>query len=191
MCDVVSRAQIVLLNISIADIEGIILASRVCYEKKKRMILGPGTANCWVITTLTHANGLSLEITGGLGTENTLVDEIDYDLVKPKLYQLAAFPGRVERLAPGIPEQILKEKIAPRSAKMFVSMVNSAICWETVKNTILINNLELKGTNITEWPVLQMFDPWRGAAFYFNLSQKEIGIPNWITGDITWSEWEV
>jgi hypothetical protein len=191
MSRIVSRADIVLLNISIADIEAIILASRVCSEQKKRMILGPGTANCWVVTTLAHKNAESIETTGKLGSENIPVDQIDYDAIRPALYSLAAFPGRSERLAPGVAEKVLQDKLAARSAKIFVSMVNAAICWETVKNTILIHNIELKGTQITQWPVLQIFDPWRGAAFYFNLDTKKMGIPNWITGEISWTDWEV
>ncbi len=43
-----------------------------------------------------------------------------------------------------------------------------------------------KGTRIVKMPVIQVFDPFKGAAYYYNLLERRIGIPDWLTGEITW-----
>ena len=65
-------------------------------------------------------------------------------------------------------------------------MVNCAQTWETVKNTAILNGLNLQLTEIIEFPVMQMFDIFRGSSFYWNVETKKVEIPNWLTDEITW-----
>ncbi len=185
VADIVKDYHIVLLNTS--DYEANIVIARVASQLGKRMIAGPGTSNCYVVTTFTHENGVTLESVGGFGTENTALADIDYEEIRPKFMQLYMFPGRRERLDPGTLLQVQNGVIAPRSSKLFVSLVNCAQTWETVKNTAILNGLELQNTEITEFPVMQMFDPFRGSSFYWNSRTREVGVPNWLTDEIAWS----
>jgi hypothetical protein len=50
----------------------------------------------------------------------------------------------------------------------------------------VLKGLELKNTSIVKFPIMQIFDPFRGSSFYWNAQSKEIGIPNWLSGDISW-----
>jgi hypothetical protein len=33
---------------------------------------------------------------------------------------------------------------------------------------------------------VQVFDPFRGSAYYWDAAKNRIGIPNWLTGKIRW-----
>jgi len=35
---------------------------------------------------------------------------------------------------------------------------------------------------------MQMFDPWRGAAFYYDASTRRVGIPDGFSGEIDWRD---
>jgi len=182
--DVISGVDIVALGMT--DIEANFLISRVCHRLRKRMVVGPGTSNCWVVSTFTHKGRISLESIGGLGTEGTDAREIDYRAILPGFMRLYMFPGRVERLYPETLEKVQRGDIPPRNCKIFISMVNAAACWEIVKNTAVLNGLPLQNTKVIEFPLVQIFDPFRGSAYYYHAAKDKIGIPNWLTGRIRW-----
>jgi hypothetical protein len=81
---------------------------------------------------------------------------------------------------------VQSREIAPRNCKIFVSMVNAAACWEIVKNTAVINGLALEKTKVIEFPIIQVFDPFKGSAYYYDAENDRIGIPNWLTGRTRW-----
>jgi hypothetical protein len=49
-----------------------------------------------------------------------------------------------------------------------------------------MNGIALQNTNVIEFPVVQVFDPFRGSAYYYDAAKDKIGIPNWLTGKIRW-----
>ena len=99
LAEVISGVDIVALGMT--DIEANFLIPRVCHRLRKRMVVGPGTSNCWAVSTFTHEGKVSLESVGGFGTEGTDAREIDYKAILPKFMRIYMFPGRVERLDPG------------------------------------------------------------------------------------------
>ena len=116
------------------------------------------------------------------------LDEIDYPSLLPKLRRIYNFSGKKERFDPVCMSRVLKGEIAPRSAKMFVSLVNAVQCWEIVKNVAEMNNLPLSYTSVVRFPEIQIFDPFKGSACYFNAQTYKIGIPNWLTDEIAWHD---
>ena len=184
LAEVIAGVDIVALGMT--DIEPNFLIPRVCHRLRKRMVVGPGTSNCWAVSTLTHEGTVSLESVGGFGTEGIDAREIDYKAILPAFMRIYMFPGRTERLTPGTLQQVQRGEIAPRNGKIFVSMVNAAACWEIVKNTAVLNGIPLQNTRVIEFPVVQVFDPFRGSAYYWDAAKNRIGIPNWLTGKIRW-----
>ncbi len=180
----ISGVDIVALGMT--DFEANFLISRVCHRLRKRMVIGPGTSNCWVVSTLTNEKGISLESVAGFGTENIDARDVDYKALLPKYMKIYMFPGRMEKLYPETLQKVLSGEIPPRNCKIFVSMVNAASCWEIVKNTAVMNGIKLQNTKIIEFPVIQIFDPFKGSAYYYNAARERIGIPNWLTGRIRW-----
>jgi predicted ThiF/HesA family dinucleotide-utilizing enzyme len=182
--EVIAGVDIVALGTT--DFEANFLISRLCHRLRKRMVVGPGTANCWVVSTFTHEGSVSLESVAGFGTENMDAREIDYTQLLPKYMKLYMFPGRVEKLYPETLQRVRNREISPRSCKIFVSMVNAAASWEIVKNTAVIHGIALEGTKVVEFPIIQVFDPFRGSAYYYNAEKGRIGIPSWLTGRVRW-----
>ena len=181
---IVAGADIVALGTS--DIEANFVISRVCHRLRKRMVVGPGTSNCWVVSTFTHEGNVSLERIAGFGTENTDTRDVDYQALLPKYMRIYMFPGRMEKLYPEILQKVRNGEIPPRNCKIFVSMVNAASCWEIVKNTAVMNGIALENTKIVEFPIIQIFDPFKGSAYYYDAAKDRIGIPNWMTEKIRW-----
>lgn len=184
LAEVIAGVDIVALGMT--DIEPNFLIPRVCHRLRKRMVVGPGTSNCWAVSTLTHEGTVSLESVGGFGTEGIDARDIDYKAILPAFMRIYMFPGRTERLTPGTLQKVQRGEIAPRNGKIFVSMVNAAACWEIVKNTAVLNGIPLQNTRVIEFPVVQVFDPFRGSAYYWDAAKNRIGIPNWLTGKIRW-----
>jgi molybdopterin/thiamine biosynthesis adenylyltransferase len=182
--EIVSENDMVILNTS--DYEANFVIARVCSNLKKRMVVGPGTANCWIVSSFTHTDEVSMETVGNFGTEHTDVKDVDYKATLKHYIALNKIPGRAERFEPGVMDKIRKGDLAFRSCKIFVSLVNSAQTWEVVKNLAVLRGLELKNTAVVEYPIMQIFDPFRGSSFYWNAQTKEIGIPNWLTDEISW-----
>jgi hypothetical protein len=183
---ILERCDLVALEMS--GFEGNFVVARLAAELGRPMVIGPGTANCWVVSSFEHRGGPTLEGTGGFGTEGKPLETLDYAAMRPLFAGLHRLPGRAERLASGVGAQVRSGSIPPRSAKIFIAMVNAAQCWELVKNTAVLHGLPLEGTRITAFPVMQIFDPWRGSSFYYDASTGRVGIPDWISGEIAWRE---
>ena len=181
---IVAGVDIVALGTS--DIEANFVISRVCHRLRKRMVVGPGTSNCWVVSTFTHEGNVSLEMIAGFGTENTDTQDVDYQALLPKYMRIYMFPGRTEKLYPEILQKVRNGEIPPRNCKIFVSMANAASCWEIVKNTAVMNGIALRDTKIVVFPIIHVFDPFKGSAYYYDAHRERIGIPNWLSGRIRW-----
>jgi len=173
--------EVDLVALGTTDIEANFLISRVSHRLRKRMVVGPGTSNCWVVSTFAHTGNISLESVAGFGTEKMDAREIDYQALLPRYMKIYMFPGRTEKLYPETLRKVRNREISPRNCKIFVSMVNAASCWEMVKNTAVMNGIPLKGTKVIEFPIIQVFDPFKGSAYYYDAGREQIGIPNWMT----------
>lgn len=182
--EIISAVDIVALGTS--DPEANFVIARVCQRLRKRMVIGPGTSNCWVVSTVTHEGDVSIEGVGKFGVEYVDVRDVDYAALLPKYMKIYMFPGRTEKLYPETLRSVQSREIAPRNCKIFVSMVNAAACWEIVKNTAVINGLALEKTKVIEFPIIQVFDPFKGSAYYYDAENDRIGIPNWLTGRTRW-----
>lgn len=179
-------AEVDLVALGMTDVEANFLISRVSHRLRKRMVVGPGTSNCWAVSTFTHTGNISLERVAGFGTEDMDAREIDYEALLPKYMRIYMFPGRTEKLYPETLQRVRSGEIPPRNCKIFVSMVNAASCWEMVKNTAVMNGISLEGTKVVEFPIIQVFDPFKGSAYYYDARKDRIGIPNWMTEKIRW-----
>jgi len=177
-----------LIALEMSGFEGNFVVARIAAQAGVPMVIGPGTANCWVVSSFEHRGGATLEGIGGFDTEDQPLEDLDYQALRPQFAGLHGFPGRHERLAPGVGAAVRAAEIPPRSAKIFIAMVNAAQCWELVKNTAVLHGLPLEGTQVIAFPVMQMFDPWRGAAFYYDASTGRVGIPDWFSGEIDWRD---
>ncbi len=186
--DIIAAKDIVALGTS--DIEANLVVTRICAELKKRCVIGPGSSGLWIVSTVTNEGDPEAENATGFGTDEQALDDIDFDNLRSRHAKLLMFPGRPEKYYPEVLEKLLTRQIDNRSCKIFVSMVNAAMCWEIVKNTAVMNGLDLEGTRVTEFPVFQIFDPYKGSAFYYNVQEGQLGIPNWLTGDIEWHEYK-
>jgi hypothetical protein len=182
--EIIGKVDLVALGTT--DIEANFLISRVSHRLRKRMVVGPGTSNCWVVSTFTHTGNISLESVAGFGTENMDAGEIDYQALLPRYMRMYMFPGRTEKLYPETLQKVRNREIPPRNCKIFVSMVNAASCWEIVKNTAVMSGISLEGTKVVEFPIIQVFDPFKGSAYYYDAAKDRIGIPNWMTEKIRW-----
>lgn len=182
--EIIKKVDLVALGMT--DIEANFLISRVSHRLRKRMVVGPGTSNCWVVSTFTHTGNISLESVAGFGTEKMDAREIDYQALLPRYMRIYMFPGRTEKLSPETLQKVRNREISPRNCKIFVSMVNAASCWEMVKNTAVMNGIALQGTKVVEFPIIQVFDPFKGSAYYYDAGKDRIGIPNWMTEKIRW-----
>ena len=111
---------------------------------------------------------------------NDIIDEID--IAKGTFYH--HFPSK-QALLDALTDRVLEA----RSCKIFVMLTNAAMCWELVKNVAVMNHLPLEDTQVVEMPIMQVFDPYKGSAYYWNYQTRHIGIPNWISGEISWCEW--
>ena len=60
--EIVSAVDIVALGTS--DAEANLVVARVCHRLRKRMVIGPGTSNCWIVSTVTHEGDISIESVG-------------------------------------------------------------------------------------------------------------------------------
>ena len=154
------------------------------------MVVGPASSGSLVVCTFTHANDITMEGLGNFGTEHLELDEIDYQSLAPLYTRLVYYPGRKEKISESVRRQITEGKLEARSCKIFVSLSNAAMCWEIVKNVAALNNLPLENTHVIEMPVMQIFDPYRGAAYYWNYQTEQIGIPDWSSGEISWRNLE-
>jgi molybdopterin/thiamine biosynthesis adenylyltransferase len=169
------------------SVEANVLIGRVCARLQRRMIVGPASSGAYVVSTFTHERGITLESVAGMGTEDLSLEEIDYAAIASKFQTLAWHPGRRRRLAPGVAEAVRSGRLNPRSCKIFVSLTNAAMAFEAVKNVAELHGLPLEaGAKVVRAPVFHIFDPYSGCAYYYNVGAREIGIPDWLTGAVSW-----
>ncbi|MBF0512856.1 MAG: ThiF family adenylyltransferase [Desulfovibrionaceae bacterium] len=172
------------------DIEANIVTGRVCADLRKRMIVGPASSGAWVTSTFVHDGEITLERVAGLGPEGLALPDIDYRAAEEKFRALTYYPGRAGKYAPGIPEAVARGELPARSCGIFVSLTNAAMAFEAVKNTAELRGLPLRGARVTAMPVFHVFDPYSGCAYYYHVLDNKIGIPDWLTGDISWRPYQ-
>ncbi|MBQ9453623.1 MAG: ThiF family adenylyltransferase [Desulfovibrio sp.] len=180
-----------LVFLGTTDVEANLVVGRVCAESHTRMIIGPASSGSWIVGTFLHGEGdVTVESLAGFGTAGTPLPDIDYEPLRAIYRRVMNYPGRVGKLAPGVGEAMARGELAARSCGMFVRMTNAAMAFEAVKNVADMNGILLEGTAITALPVVQIFDPYSGAAYYYNILHQRIGIPNWLTGQTRWEPWQ-
>ncbi|MHC1725403.1 MAG: ThiF family adenylyltransferase [Syntrophobacteraceae bacterium] len=185
LTDLLKKANLAFLGTS--SLEANLVASRVCARLGLRMIVGPGSSGAYVVSTFTHNNEITFEKVADYRTEHLDLTEIDYQSLVPKFQAISFYPGRRRKLYPHVREEMLAGRLPARSCKIFVSLVNSAMAFEAVKNVAVMHGLPLEGTRIVAMPVFHIFDPYSGCAYYYHILNREIGIPDWLTGEIRWS----
>jgi molybdopterin/thiamine biosynthesis adenylyltransferase len=184
LTELLARAHLGFLGTT--DLEANLVVSRVCARLALRMIVGPASSGAYVVSTFVHDNDITFEKVAGYGTERLELTEIDYPSLLPKFQALSFYPGRKGKLYPQVRQDMLAGRITARSCKIFVSLTNAAMAFEAVKNVAIMRGLPLEGTRIVAMPVFHIFDPYSGCAYYYHILNREIGIPNWLTGEICW-----
>lgn len=184
LTELLSKAKLVFLGTT--DLEANLVVSRVCAGLSLRMLVGPASSGAYVITTFVHDNDLTFEKIAHYGTEHQELTDIDYPSLVPKFQALSFYPGRKRKYHSQVREQMLAGRLPARSCKIFVSLTNAAMAFEAVKNVAVMHGLPLEGTRVVAMPVLHIFDPYSGCAYYYHILNREIGIPNWLTGEVSW-----
>jgi hypothetical protein len=172
-----------IVELGTTDREANLPVVQAAIEQGKPLIVGPGTSGCWVVSTVNA--GSVRTITRHLASAGRAA-KVDNETLKKLYAKLYAFPGRPEKVVADVRRRIERGELPPRSCKIFVSMVNAAMCWETVKNTAALHGITFMDTAVVQFPVIQVFDPYRGGAYYCDLLRDRIGIPNWLTRETRW-----
>lgn len=176
-----------LVFLGTTDVEANIVVGRVCASLHTRMIIGPASSGSWIVGTFLHREGdVTVESLGGFGTEDLALEDIDYSSLRTRYMQAMNYPGRSRKLQAGVWQAMVRGELAARSCGIFVRMTNAAMAFEAVKNVADMHGMPLDGTAITALPRVQIFDPYSGASYYYDIQQKRIGIPNWLTGEMRW-----
>ena len=184
LMELLSKADLAFLGTT--SLEANLVVGRICARLGLRMIVGPASSGAYVVSTFEHNNDITFEKVAGYGTEHLELTQIDYQSLIPKFQALSFYPGRRRKLYPHVREKMLAGHISARSCKIFVSLTNCAMAFEAVKNVAVMNGLPLEGTSIVAMPVFHIFDPYSGCAYYYHILNREIGIPDWLTGEIRW-----
>lgn len=167
--------------------EANLLIGRTCARLRRRLLVGPASSGAWVVSTFTHVDGLTMESLLGLGTEAREMEDIDFAAAGARLQALLWYPGRGRRYAPGVPEAVRSGELPARSCKIFVSLANAAMALEAVKNVAALRGLPWEGgPGVAAMPVLHVFDPYAGCAYYYDIQRRAVGIPDWLTGEVAW-----
>ena len=184
-----------LVCLGATGVEANLLAGRVCASLGRRMLVGPASSGAWVVSTFTHAGthegthegGVTMESLLGLGTEAREMEDIDFAAAASRLQALLWYPGRGRRYAPGVPEAVRSGEMPARSCRVFVSLANAAMAFEAVKNVAALRGLPWEGgPGVVAMPVLHVFDPYSGCAYYYDVTRRAVGIPDWLTGQVRW-----
>ncbi|MEN6437263.1 MAG: ThiF family adenylyltransferase [Syntrophobacter sp.] len=184
LTDLLGKADLVFLGTT--SLVANLVVGRISARLGKRMIVGPGSSGAWVVSTFVHDNDITFEKVAGYGTEHLDLTAIDYPSLIPKFQALSFYPGRKRKLYPKVRQDMLAGNLPARSCKIFVSLVNAAMAFEAVKNVAVMHGLPLEGTRLVVMPVFHIFDPYSGCAYYYHILNREIGIPDWLTGEIRW-----
>jgi len=170
--------------------EANLVAGRCCAKTGTRMIIGPASSGSWIVGTFRHGPGdVNMEQLAGFGTEGTPLEDIDYASLRMAYLKALDYPGRAGKLQPGIGRAMLEGRLSARSCGIFVRMTNAAMAFEAIKNIADMHGLGTDGTSITFLPAVQIFDPYSGCSYYYNIQSRQIGIPNWITRATDWQPW--
>ena len=183
-------AETDLVFLGTTDIEANIVTGRIAAQLGKRMIIGPASSGSCIVSTFTHDHGLDVETLGQFGTRETALEAIDYTALLPLYFKAMAFPGRQNNVTPETWEGMRTQTLAARSCGIFVRMTNAAMALEGIKNVAVINGLPLIRTQVVAMPEVQVFDPWSGCAYRFNVQTRAVGIPLWPKGEVQWMQAE-
>ena len=175
-----------LVFLGTTDVEANLVTGRTAANMGIRMIVGPASSGSCIVSTFIHNNGLTVENLAKFGTEKTPLEAIDYKALLPLYLKAMAFPGRKNNVTPAAWEGMRNGTLSARSCGMFVRLTNAVMAFEGIKNIADMRNLPLERTKVVAMPEVQVFDPWTGSAYRLNVSTGEIGIPNWLTGEIIW-----
>ena len=171
--------------------EANLVAGRCCAMTHTRMIIGPASSGSWIVGTFRHGeDDVTLEQLAGFGTDFTLLENIDYAALKPAYVKALNYPGRSEKLQPGVAKAMREGTLPARSCGIFVRMTNAAMAFEAVKNIADMHHLPVDGTSITFLPKVQIFDPYSGCSYYYDIQEQKIGIPSWLTRSIAWQDYQ-
>jgi len=180
-------AGVDLVFVGTTSAEANLLIGRTCARLRRRMIVGPASSGAYVVSTFTHDNGVTMESLLGLGTEAREFANIDFAAAGARLQALLWYPGRRLRYAPGVSDAVRAGRLSARSCTIFVSLTNAAMAFEALKNVAALRGLPWEGgPGVVTMPVLHVFDPYSGCAYYYNVDSREIGIPDWLTGRVEW-----
>lgn len=169
------------------SVEANLLIGRACARLRRRLLVGPASSGAWVVSTFTHEGGVTMESLLGLGTEAREMEDVDFAAVGPRLQALLWYPGRRRRYAPGVPEAVRSGELPARSCTIFVALANAAMAFEAVKNVAALRGLPWEGGGgVVAMPVLHVFDPCSGCAYYYDIQRRAVGIPDWLTGEVAW-----
>lgn len=177
-----------LVFLGTTDAEANLVTGRIAAGLGIRMIIGPASSGSCIVSTFTHDNGLDVETLGRFGTAETPLEDIDYQALRPLYAKAMAFPGRKANVTPETWGALLAGTLPARSCGIFVRLTNAAMALEGVKNVAVLEGLPLERTSVVAMPEVQVFDPWSGCAYRFNVQTGAIGIPAWPDGEIRWLE---
>lgn len=177
-----------LVFLGTTDPEANLVAGRICAAEHIRMIIGPASSGGWIVGTFVHDDGVTLEGLARFGTEEIPLENIDYQALRPLYVRALAYPGRADRLRPGVGQAMIGGRLPARSCGIFVRMTNAAMAFEAVKNVAELHGLPVEGTAVVRLPVVQIFDPYSGCSYLFNAATGAIGIPDWLTGEVRWAQ---
>ena len=179
-----------LVFLGTTDVEANLVAARCCAAAHVRMIIGPASSGGWIVGTFLHKEGdVTVEELAGFGTEGTRLEDIDYKALRPLYLKAMNYPGRADRLAPGVGRAMMRGELAARSCGIFTRMTNAAMAFEAVKNVADMYGLSLDNTSIVRLPQVQIFDPYSGCSYYYDIQRRTVGIPDWLSGEIRWEPW--
>ena len=179
-----------LVFLGTTDVEANLVAARGCAAAHVRMIIGPASSGSWIVGTFLHREGdVTVESLAGFGTEGQALEDIDYAALRPRYLKALDYPGRADKLLPGVGAAMLNGSLAARSCGIFVRMTNAAMAFEAVKNVADMHDLPLCGTRVVSLPQVQIFDPYSGCSYYYDIQRKTVGIPDWLSGEIRWEPW--
>lgn len=185
LAELLGRTDLVFLGTT--DVEANLVTGRVAAGLGLRMIIGPSSSGSCIVSTFTHDNGLTVEKLARFGTEDTSLEAIDYIALRSLYMKALSFPGRKNNITEKAWEGMRGGPLAARSCGIFVRLTNAAMAFEGVKNIAALHGLPLERTRVVAMPEVQVFDPLSGAAYRFNVLTGEIGIPNWLTGEVVWN----
>lgn len=175
-----------LIFLGTTDVEANLATSRIASGLGVRMIIGPASSGSCIVSTFTHDNGLDAETLGRFGTAGTPLEDIDYEALRPLYAKAMAFPGRAGNVTPETWKGMLTGALPARSCGIFVRLTNAVMALEGIKNMAVLRGLPLERTKVVAMPEVQVFDPWSGCAYLFNVLTGAVGIPMWPDGEVRW-----